>query len=160
MCVYGYLPQVELQGMRKDPEASESKKELCSMFPHISEAMLQAVLAANENSLEKAIENITAQMQCSLEKHPQTFSSPEALVRRGRYLLDQASQEHCKMGQKNRVRVVCFSLSVSSFTLHSAFRCLELKINACNNTLIANIIKNVIIPCVLHLVFVLCCPSM
>jgi hypothetical protein len=117
MCVYGYLPQVELQGMKKDPEALANKTDLCNMFPDIDTDMLQAVLTANGNSLEKAIENINAQMQCVLEKRPQTVSSPEALAKRGRYLLDQASREHCKMDQKSRVCFVCISLVCIQFPI-------------------------------------------
>lgn len=94
--------QVELQSMKEDPDALTAKNDLCRMFPDIDTDMLQAVLTANGNSLEKAIENINAQMQCALGKRPQTVSSPEALIKRGRYLLDQASEEQFKMDQMNR----------------------------------------------------------
>ncbi|PNF30667.1 hypothetical protein B7P43_G06102 [Cryptotermes secundus] len=94
--------QVELQRMKEDPDALMDKSNLCHMFPDIDTDMLQAVLTANGNSLEKAIENINAQMQCALGKRGQTVSSPETLVKRGRYLLDQASEEQFKMGQISR----------------------------------------------------------
>jgi hypothetical protein len=90
--------------MKEDPDALTAKRDLCLTFPDIDTDMLQAVLTANGNSLEKAIEDINAQMQCALGKRPQTVSSPEALIKRGRYLLDQASEEQFKMDQMNRVR--------------------------------------------------------
>lgn len=107
--------------MKEDPDALTDKSNLCHMFPDIDTDMLQAVLTANGNSLEKAIENINAQMQCALGKRGQTVSSPEALVKRGRYLLDQASEEQIKMGQMNRVCFVYTCLPASSFhcTLHT-----------------------------------------
>jgi hypothetical protein len=117
-----YLLQVELQGMTEDPDALTDKGDLCHMFPDIDTDMLQAVLTANGNSLEKAIENINAQMQCSLGKRPQTVSSPEALVKRGRYLLHQASEEQLKMDQLNRVRFVYTSCVFFRFPLYIAFR--------------------------------------
>jgi hypothetical protein len=117
VCFYGHLLQFELQRMTQDPDTLEDKEDLCHMFPDIDKDMLQAVLTANGNSLEKTIENINAQMQCALGKRPQTVSSLETLVERGRHLLDQASQEHCKMSQKNRV---CARLCFRS-PLHTAF---------------------------------------
>lgn len=95
--------------MRENPDTSTKKRDLFNVFPDIDTDVLQAVLTANGNSLEKAIENINAQMQCALEKRAQT-ASPEALVKWGRHLLDKASEEHCKMDQKSRVCLVsCFS---------------------------------------------------
>lgn len=107
--------------MKEDPDTSTEKSNLCHMFPDIDMDMLQAVLTANGNSLEKAIENINAQMQCALGKRGQTVSSPETLIKRGRYLLDQASEEQFKMGQMNKVRFVYTCLPASSFhcTLHA-----------------------------------------
>jgi hypothetical protein len=115
--------------MKEDPDALTDKSDLCRMFPDIDTDMLHAVLTANGNSLEKAIEDINAHMQCALGKRPQTVSSPEALVKRGRYLLDQASEEQLKMDQMNRVCFVYTSLCAFGFhcTLH-LYSC-ELKIN-------------------------------
>lgn len=115
--------------MKEDPDALTDKSNLCHMFPDIDTDMLQAVLTANGNSLEKAIENINAQMQCALGRRPQTVSSPEALVKRGRYLLDQASEEQFKMDQMNRVRLVYTSLSASDFHCTLQLHSCELKIN-------------------------------